>query len=94
MAKWVCTVCGYVYEGAEAPEVCPICKAPKEKFIEQGEDLTWAAEHVVGVASDVPEDIKKRPESQFRGRVLRGWYVPGNVQSSIPRGISGSRSVL
>lgn len=50
----------------------PICKI--EKFIEQGEDLTWAAEHVVGVASDVSEDIK-RPESQFRGRVLRGWYV-------------------
>ena len=70
MKKFVCSVCGYVYEGAEAPEVCPICKAPKEKFIEQGEDLTWAAEHVVGVASDVPEDIKKRPESQFRGRVL------------------------
>ena len=59
MKKFVCSVCGYVYEGAEAPEVCPICKAPKEKFIEQGEDLTWAAEHVVGVASDVPEDIKK-----------------------------------
>ena len=55
MKKFVCSVCGYVYEGAEAPEVCPICKAPKEKFIEQGEDLTWAAEHVVGVASDVPE---------------------------------------
>ena len=44
MKKFVCSVCGYVYEGAEAPEVCPICKAPKEKFIEQGEDLTWAAE--------------------------------------------------
>lgn len=70
MKKFVCSVCGYVYEGAEAPEVCPICKAPKEKFIEQGEDLTWAAEHVVGVASDVPEEYQKRPESQFRGRVL------------------------
>ena len=46
MKKFVCSVCGYVYEGAEAPEVCPICKAPKEKFIEQGEDLTWAAEQL------------------------------------------------
>ena len=27
MAKWVCNVCGYVYEGENAPEVCPICKA-------------------------------------------------------------------
>lgn len=54
MKKFVCSVCGYVYEGAEAPEVCPICKAPKEKFIEQGEDLTWAAEHVVGIREKKP----------------------------------------
>ena len=32
MKKWVCTVCGYVHEGEEAPEKCPICKQPKEKF--------------------------------------------------------------
>ncbi|MGM9970951.1 MAG: rubrerythrin [Anaeroplasmataceae bacterium] len=32
MKKWVCTVCGYVHEGEEAPEVCPVCKQPKEKF--------------------------------------------------------------
>ena len=35
MKKFVCTVCGYVYEGEKAPEVCPICKAPAEKFKEQ-----------------------------------------------------------
>ena len=29
MAKWVCNVCGYVYEGDAAPEVCPVCKAPR-----------------------------------------------------------------
>ena len=40
-------------------------KQPKEKFIEQGEDPTWAAEHVVGVASDVPEDIKKTRRANF-----------------------------
>ena len=27
MAKWVCSVCGYVHEGDTAPEVCPVCKA-------------------------------------------------------------------
>ena len=32
MKKWVCTVCGYVHEGEEAPEQCPVCKQPKEKF--------------------------------------------------------------
>ena len=41
MKKWVCTVCGYVYEGEAAPEVCPVCKAPASKFKEQeGETLT------------------------------------------------------
>ena len=58
MKKFVCSVCGYVYEGEAAPEFCPLCKAHASKFIEQSEEKTWAAEHVVGVASDVPEDIK------------------------------------
>ena len=37
MAKWVCNVCGYVYEGENAPEVCPICKASADKFTKQAE---------------------------------------------------------
>ena len=41
MAKFVCSVCGYVYEGEEAPAQCPVCKAPAEKFIKQGDDKTW-----------------------------------------------------
>lgn len=32
--KWRCTVCGYIHEGDEAPEKCPLCKAPREKFVE------------------------------------------------------------
>ena len=32
MAKWVCTVCGYVHEGEQPPEKCPICRQPAEKF--------------------------------------------------------------
>ena len=50
--KYVCTVCGYVYEGESLPAdyVCPVCKAPADKFLAQGDDKVWAAEHVVGVA--------------------------------------------
>ena len=43
MRKWVCTICGYVYEGPEAPDVCPICKAPKSMF-EDGGEVEAAAE--------------------------------------------------
>ena len=57
MAKWVCNVCGYVHEGDTAPEACPVCKAPASKFTKQEEEMTWAAEHVVGVAKGAPEDI-------------------------------------
>lgn len=32
MAKWVCTICGYVYEGETAPETCPLCDATAEDF--------------------------------------------------------------
>ena len=29
---WVCTVCGFVYVGDKAPELCPVCKVPSWKF--------------------------------------------------------------
>ncbi|MBE7009647.1 MAG: rubrerythrin family protein, partial [Ruminococcaceae bacterium] len=32
MKKWVCSVCGYIFEGENPPEACPICKAPASKF--------------------------------------------------------------
>lgn len=34
---WVCSVCGYVYEGETLPEdyVCPICKHPSSDFVKQ-----------------------------------------------------------
>ncbi len=76
MAKWVCSVCGYVHEGDEAPEKCPVCKAPASKFNKQADELTWAAEHVVGVASDVPEDIKADLRANFNGECSEvGMYL-------------------
>ena len=58
MKKWVCSVCGYVYEGENPPEKCPQCGVPASKFTEQKGELSWAAEHVVGVAQGVdPERV-------------------------------------
>ena len=37
MKKFICTVCGYIYEGETAPEKCPLCKAPASKFKEMEE---------------------------------------------------------
>ena len=58
--KFVCSVCGYVYEGDAAPAECPICHVGADKFIAQTEDRTWASEHVVGVAQGVSEDGFRR----------------------------------
>ena len=49
MKKFVCSVCGYVHEGDSAPEQCPVCKAPAEKFKEQTGEREWAAEHVLSL---------------------------------------------
>ena len=76
MKTWVCSVCGYVYEGANPPEQCPVCKASSDKFVEQSGELTWAAEHVIAVAKDVPEDIKKDLRANFEGECCEvGMYL-------------------
>ena len=76
MKTWVCSVCGYVFEGEAAPAQCPVCKASSDKFVEQSGELTWAAEHVIGVAKDVPEDIKKDLRANFEGECSEvGMYL-------------------
>ncbi len=76
MAKFVCSVCGYVYEGDQAPAQCPQCKAPAEKFVESKGDMTWAAEHVVGVAQGVSEDIIADLRANFQGECTEvGMYL-------------------
>ena len=82
MKKFVCSVCGYVYEGAEPPAKCPQCGAPASKFVEQAGDMTWAAEHVVGVAADVPEDIKADLRANFNGECTEvGMYLPLSLRN-------------
>ena len=76
MSKYVCSVCGYVHEGDAAPEFCPVCKAPASKFIEQSEEMTWAAEHVVGVAQGAPADIIEDLRANFNGECSEvGMYL-------------------
>ncbi len=75
MKKFVCKVCGYVHEGEAAPERCPQCKVPADKF-EEMTDKTWAAEHIVGVAADAPEDIKEDLRANFMGECTEvGMYL-------------------
>lgn len=78
MAKFVCQVCGYVYEGDSLPEGyrCPVCGASAERFTEQDGGEAWAAEHVVGAAAGAPEDVKQALRENFTGECTEvGMYL-------------------
>ena len=77
MRKWRCSVCGEIVESDVRPEKCPRCFVPGDKFVEVIEEgLNWAAEHVVGIAKDVPEDIKNDLRANFNGECSEvGMYL-------------------
>ena len=76
MKKFVCPVCGFVHEGEHAPEICPQCKIPGEKFVEQAAEKVWAAEHIVGVAKGAPEEIIAGLRANFQGECTEvGMYL-------------------
>ncbi len=77
MKKFVCAICGYVYEGESAPEKCPQCGAPASKFSEQSASgLTWADEHRIGVAKDVDAEVLEGLRQNFTGECTEvGMYL-------------------
>ena len=87
MKKFVCSVCGYVHEGDAAPEKCPVCKVPAEKFKEQVGEMKLAAEHEYGIYEktvannpDISAEDKKyifdRLRANFNGECMEvGMYL-------------------
>ncbi len=72
MAKFVCTVCGYIYEGDAAPAQCPVCKVGADKFKKVEGELVLAAEHEFGIYAktvknnpDISEEDKKYIKDQL-----------------------------
>jgi len=82
MKKFVCTVCGYIYEGEAAPEKCPVCGVGADKFVEQSGDLAFADEHVIGVAKDVDAEIIEGLRANFTGECTEvGMYLAMSRQA-------------
>ncbi len=83
MKKFVCSVCGYVYEGDVAPEKCPQCGASSDKFNEQTSgDLSWADGHVIGVAKDVDSEVVEGLQANFMGECTEvGMYLAMSRQA-------------
>lgn len=83
--KFRCTVCGHIHEGNSAPENCPICKAPASKFVEVVENtgaLTFADEHVIGVAKGCDEEMIRDLNNHFMGECTEvGMYLAMSRQA-------------
>ncbi len=82
MKKFVCSICGYVHEGNEAPDVCPQCKAPKSKFKEVSENSSFACQHELGSAKDVDKEIYEGLVANFNGECCEvGMYLAMSRQA-------------
>ena len=82
MKKWVCTVCGYIYEGEEPPEKCPVCGVNSDKFVEKKDKLDWADEHHVGCAKGIDEDLLEDLRAHFIGECTEvGMYLAMSRQA-------------
>lgn len=82
MKKWICSVCGYVHEGPEAPEKCPQCGAPASKFIEKTEAKYLGDEHRIGVAAGCDPEILDGLRKNFVGECTEvGMYLAMSRQA-------------
>ncbi len=82
MAKFVCSVCGYVHEGDSAPERCPQCGVPGEKFTKVEGEREYVTEHVIGVAKGCPDEIMEGLKSHFTGECSEvGMYLAMSRQA-------------
>ncbi|MDE6177942.1 MAG: NADH peroxidase, partial [Duncaniella sp.] len=82
--KFICTVCGYIHEGDEAPEKCPLCGAPKSKFKEMASDeaLQFVTEHVIGVAKGCDDEMIADLTAHFNGECTEvGMYLAMSRQA-------------
>ena len=82
MKKFVCTICGYIHEGEIPPQVCPICKAPSDKFQELKDDMAWADEHRIGTISDLNSEVLESLRSNFTAECTEvGMYLAMSRQA-------------
>lgn len=83
MKKFVCTVCGYVFEGTAPPAECPQCKAAADKFSERETGtLSWADEHRIGVAQGIDAELVEGLKAHFMGECTEvGMYLAMSRQA-------------
>lgn len=72
--KYKCLVCGQIIDN---PDKCPVCGAGPDKIVPYvEEELTWADEHVIGVAKGVDEFVLSGLRDHFKGECSEvGMYL-------------------
>ncbi|MEG0785443.1 MAG: ferritin family protein, partial [Christensenella sp.] len=81
MVKYVCQVCGYTVEG-ERPAKCPQCGADGSKFDESAGERVWVAEHVIGIAKGLDEEVVQGLRDNFMGECTEvGMYLAMSRQA-------------
>jgi rubrerythrin len=83
MKKFYCGICGYVYEGSEAPDKCPQCGAARDKFSSKTEgSLAWADEHRIGIGGGVDPMVVEGLRANFIGECTEvGMYLAMSRQA-------------
>ena len=82
MKRWVCPVCGYVYEGNEAPEKCPQCGVPGSKFKAEEAGAGYACEHHVGDGKVDDAEVTQGLKDHFNGECCEvGMYLAMSRQA-------------
>lgn len=82
--KFLCTVCGYIHEGDEAPEKCPVCNAPKDAFkeIKDDDEIVFVTEHKIGEAKGTDEQMIADLTNHFNGECSEvGMYLAMSRQA-------------
>jgi rubrerythrin len=82
MKTYVCSVCGYSYQGENAPAKCPQCGASQAKFSVQQGDIIWADKHTIGVVQGVDPEILEGLRNNFMGECTEvGMYIAMSRQA-------------
>lgn len=79
MKRWICGVCGYVHEGEQPPEECPLCSAPASEFTEETPVKSQSEESPLEDAikveqspdSELPPEVKEVSEEKKTARKWR-----------------------
>ncbi|MDD3886149.1 MAG: ferritin family protein [Victivallaceae bacterium] len=82
--KYVCSVCGYVYEGNNPPAKCPQCGAPAAKFVKPAEaaKAAWACEHTVAGTDGLDPEVVAGLKANFSGECCEvGMYLAMSRQA-------------